>query len=136
MNPFLFSTVAKPLNDTSRLRKPWSKALAAASIATLAWAGNAAAVNLNTATVIELQNVRGIGPKTAQIIIQERDRAGAFESFEDLSDRVRGIGPKKAQSLQAAGLEIDNTTSAKSQLEHKTAATKEESSALSKLFSN
>ena len=36
--------------------------------------------------------------------MQERERAGAFESLDDLA--VRGIGPKKAKALQAAGLTV------------------------------
>ena len=64
------------------------------------------ALDVNTATQVELRAVRGIGPKTAQIIIDERSRGGRYESFEDLSDRVKGIGPKKAASLQAAGLTL------------------------------
>ena len=133
MNPFLFSTVAKPVTDPKKLIKPWSKALAAASIATLAWAGNAGAVNLNTASAVELQNVRGIGPKTAQIIVQERDRAGAFDSFTDLSERVRGIGPKKAESLKAAGLTIAPDTKAESAITEKPDKS-EATGTLSKLF--
>lgn len=66
----------------------------------------AAAVDVNAATQAQLEAVRGIGPKTAEIIIQERMRGGQYESFEDLSDRVKGIGPKKAASLQAAGLTL------------------------------
>ncbi|HEY9459378.1 MAG TPA: helix-hairpin-helix domain-containing protein [Paralcaligenes sp.] len=64
------------------------------------------ALDVNTATQVELRALRGIGSKTAQIIIEERSRGGRFESFEDLSDRVKGIGPKKAASLQAAGLTL------------------------------
>lgn len=64
------------------------------------------AVDINTATVQQLQEVKGIGPKTAAIIIEERDRGGAFESMSDVSERVKGIGPKKAASLEAAGLKV------------------------------
>ncbi len=66
----------------------------------------ALAIDVNSATQQQLQGVRGIGPRTAQIIIDERKRGGRYESFEDLSDRVKGIGPKKAASLQAAGLTV------------------------------
>ncbi|WP_262344223.1 ComEA family DNA-binding protein, partial [Bordetella pertussis] len=47
---------------------------------------------------------RGVGPRTARVIIEERQRGGRFLSLEDLSERVSGIGHKKMQSLQAAGL--------------------------------
>jgi len=120
MNPFLHSTVARPLpSSQARLRSPraapgrrtprhrrLARALGAAGLAALAWSGGALAVDLNTASVAQLQDVRGIGPRTAQIIHQERERGGRYTSFEDLSDRVRGIGPKRAQTLRAAGLTI------------------------------
>jgi len=62
------------------------------------------AVDVNSATAQQLETITGIGPKTAQVIIDERTRGGSFESFDDLAERVKGIGPKKAHSLQAAGL--------------------------------
>ncbi|WP_397476131.1 ComEA family DNA-binding protein [Pusillimonas sp.] len=64
------------------------------------------AVNVNSAGAQELETITGIGPKTAQTIVDERTRGGSFESFEDLAERVKGIGPKKAKSLQAAGLTV------------------------------
>ena len=69
--------------------------------ASVAWA-----VNVNSAGAQELETITGIGPKTAQTIVDERTRGGSFESFEDLAERVKGIGPKKAKSLQAAGLTV------------------------------
>lgn len=69
--------------------------------------GLALAINVNSATVEQLQAVRGIGPKTAQIIVDERQRAGPYASFDDLSIRVKGIGPKKAATMQASGLTVE-----------------------------
>ncbi len=66
----------------------------------------AQAVDVNHASTSQLQGVRGVGPRMAQTIVDERERAGRFESLEDLSDRVRGIGRKRLQSLRAAGLRI------------------------------
>ncbi|WZB70682.1 helix-hairpin-helix domain-containing protein [Achromobacter xylosoxidans] len=63
-------------------------------------------VDVNSATAQQLESVSGIGPSTARTIVQERERAGAFESLDDLAERVRGIGPKKAKALQAAGLTV------------------------------
>ncbi|WP_454689440.1 ComEA family DNA-binding protein [Achromobacter aloeverae] len=65
-----------------------------------------AALDVNTATAEQLQTLRGVGPKTAAVIVRERQRGGNFLSLEDLSDRVRGIGSKKARALQEAGLSI------------------------------
>ncbi|CAB3672621.1 ComEA family DNA-binding protein [Achromobacter pestifer] len=64
------------------------------------------ALDVNQATAQQLESVRGIGPRTAEIIVSERERGGKFDSFEDLAERVRGIGLKKAQALEAAGLQI------------------------------
>ena len=121
MNPFLHHTAGRPPSgsfDAIRVpaatrragrRRPHSLSylLTAAGIAALTWAGTAGAVDLHTATLDQLRGIRGIGPKTAQIILDERDRGGRYLSFADLSDRVRGIGPRRAQSLQSAGLTID-----------------------------
>src|SRR5690606_33033465 len=64
------------------------------------------AVDVNTANAQQLETITGIGPKTAQVIIDERTRGGSFESFDDLAERVQGIGAKEAHSLQAAGLTL------------------------------
>src|SRR6266702_1900322 len=48
-------------------------------------------VNLNTATSEELQQVPGIGPATAEKILQMRKSYGAFKSVDDLL-AIRGIG--------------------------------------------
>lgn len=78
--------------------------------ASIGWAGmhaaQAAPVNANLATAAQLETIKGIGPKTAQIIIQERERSGPFESIQDLAERVRGIGPRKARALREAGLTV------------------------------
>lgn len=69
-------------------------------------APEARAVDVNQASAQQLETIRGIGPRTAEIIINERERGGRFDSFEDLAERVRGIGEKKAQALKAAGLQV------------------------------
>lgn len=50
-----------------------------------------AAVNLNTATAVELEEVDGVGPVLAAAIVQWRTDNGPFQSVEDLLD-VSGIG--------------------------------------------
>lgn len=74
----------------------------------LAYSLPVGALDLNQATSTELQALPGIGPKTAESIVEERERGGAFTSLQDLSDRVRGIGPKKLESLQEAGLMVQD----------------------------
>ncbi|MGB3836506.1 ComEA family DNA-binding protein [Castellaniella sp.] len=117
MNPFLHSAVAAPLNvpvrctarrpRLSRMASRVSRSARLAGVLALSWAAAVGAVDLNTASLDQLRGIRGIGPKTAQIILDERNRGGRYLSFTDLSDRVRGIGPRRAQALQSAGLTID-----------------------------
>ena len=71
------------------------------------------AVNINTATSVELQRIKGIGEKIAQSIIDERARGGDFESAEDLSIRIKGLGKKKTEKLIEAGLNIGSEQSKK-----------------------
>ena len=66
----------------------------------------ALALNVNEASAQQLESIRGIGPRTAAIIVSERERGGKFQSLDDFAERVRGIGQKKAQALEAAGLQV------------------------------
>ena len=56
-------------------------------------ASAAAAINLNTATAAQLESIPGIGAKTAERIIEYRQKNGAFKKVEDLMN-VRGVGEK------------------------------------------
>lgn len=57
-----------------------------------------ALVNINTATREELMTLNGVGEATANAIVEERERNGAFASTEDLV-RVPGIGEKKLAKI-------------------------------------
>jgi len=57
------------------------------------------AVNLNTATLTELQTLPGIGEVLAQRILEYRDRHGGFRAVTDLR-QVEGIGDAKFQQLK------------------------------------
>lgn len=61
--------------------------------------GAAAPIDLNSATLAELDTLPGIGPATAQAILDERERRGGFGSVEDLLD-VRGIGEAKLAAIR------------------------------------
>jgi len=50
-------------------------------------------INVNTATVEELVNLKRIGPKYAERIVQYREANGPFAKVEDIT-MVKGIGPK------------------------------------------
>jgi competence protein ComEA len=49
-------------------------------------------IDLNSATWVELTQLRGIGVTYAQRIVEDREEFGPFSSIDDLQ-RVRGIGP-------------------------------------------
>ena len=55
-------------------------------------------VDLNSASVVDLQRLPGIGPVAAQRIVDERSAGGPFRSVEDLV-RVPGIGPARVRVL-------------------------------------
>ncbi|MDX8380866.1 MAG: helix-hairpin-helix domain-containing protein [Ghiorsea sp.] len=57
-------------------------------------------VNINTAAVSQLQEVKGIGAKTAVAIVEYRKSNGKFKKLEDLKG-VKGIGDKKLKKLQS-----------------------------------
>src|SRR5712692_7418637 len=56
-------------------------------------------VNINTATSQELQQVPGIGPATAEKILQMRKSYGAFKSVDDLL-AIRGLGAKRLEKMR------------------------------------
>lgn len=56
-------------------------------------------VDLNTASVAELDTLPGVGPSTAQKIVADRAANGPFRGVEDLM-RVPGIGPAKFDALK------------------------------------
>ncbi len=56
-------------------------------------------VNINTATLEELNALPGIGPTTAQKIIDYRDENGAFSTIEDIMN-VSGIGPATFEEIR------------------------------------
>ncbi len=58
-----------------------------------------ASVSLNTGTQADLENLPGVGPATAQKIIEYRRENGGFTSIEELL-AVKGIGPKKMEAMR------------------------------------
>jgi competence protein ComEA len=56
-------------------------------------------ININTAGATDLQQVPGIGPSTAQKILDTRKSYGAFKSVDDLL-AIKGIGPKKLEKMR------------------------------------
>jgi len=62
--------------------------------------GEEGPISLGTATVEQLDTIDGIGPVTAEKIIEYRDQQGGLASVDQL-DRVSGIGPATMESLRA-----------------------------------
>ena len=56
-------------------------------------------VNINRASVTELDSLPGVGPSTAQAIVEYRVAHGPFASPEDLLN-VKGIGPAKFEAMR------------------------------------
>jgi competence protein ComEA len=65
--------------------------------------GQSGPISLGSATVEQLDQIEGIGPVTAQKIIEFRDQHGGLSSIDQL-DEVDGIGPATMETLRS-GLE-------------------------------
>ncbi len=63
-------------------------------------AAAAAKVDLNTATGEELESLPGVGPRTAELIIEYREQHDGFEKIEELMN-VRGIGERTFLRLRS-----------------------------------
>jgi competence protein ComEA len=95
--------LAARLADGQQVIVP-ATAKGAAGVAAGATAASGAAdgpISLGTATVEQLDTIEGIGPVTAQGIIEFRDEHGGLSSVEDL-DEISGIGPATMDALRGA----------------------------------
>lgn len=61
--------------------------------------GSRELININQATLQELQTVKGVGPSMAQRIVDYRDENGSFSSLDQLK-KVKGIGAKTFAKLE------------------------------------
>jgi competence protein ComEA len=95
--------LAAPLADGEQVVVPRrgaaAPAAAAGSGAAPAAGPPAAPVQLSTATLEQLDTLPGVGPATAQRILDYRAKHGAFSSVDEL-DAVPGIGPKRLDQLR------------------------------------
>jgi len=57
------------------------------------------AININSASAVELQNLPGIGPVTAERIVAYRTEHGRFASVDDLI-QVKGVGEKTLENIR------------------------------------
>lgn len=98
--------LAAPLGDGQKVHVPLQGEVASAEAGDAAGSvtagssdGGSSLVNINSATVEELDSLPGVGPSTAAAIVEDRDANGPFSSPEDLM-RVSGIGEKKFAKLR------------------------------------
>ena len=96
--------LAAPLSDGVQVVVP--ARLAAAPAVAPASSGSPGAasqgpVHLNSATLEQLDALPGVGPVTAQKILDYRDENGGFASVDEL-DAVPGIGPARMEDLREA----------------------------------
>jgi len=94
--------LAAPLADGQQVVVPARPPPASAGAGTAAAGGETAPggpIHLNTATLEQLDALPGVGPVTAQKILDYRQAHGAFSSVDEL-DAIAGIGPARLESLR------------------------------------
>ena len=91
--------LAAPLADGLQVLVPRRQRGAAGAAAGTDSTMPAGPVHLNSATLEQLDALPGVGPVTAQKILDYRKQNGGFTSVDDL-DAVPGIGPARLESLR------------------------------------
>jgi competence protein ComEA len=96
--------LAAPLRDGDRLYVPRAGEVPPVQAGiTPPTGGDGAAssgpININSATAAQLDSLPGVGPATAQAIVDHRSQHGPFASVDSLTE-VRGIGPAKLEALR------------------------------------
>jgi competence protein ComEA len=86
------AAVAVAAADVSAFQAKPAKAKAAAT--------TAAPLNLNTATLADLEALPGVGASTAKLIIEHRQKTGGFKKVEELMN-IKGIGEKSFLKLKS-----------------------------------
>jgi competence protein ComEA len=99
-------------------------ALLALGFAGLTWAQQ---IDLNKATEVELDALKGVGPVLTKAVMDERKKA-PFKNWEDATSRVKGLGPQKASSLSEQGVRVQGSAYTVKVAEQKPAASKDASS--------
>ena len=82
------------------------KKIIATLLALYAAAAFAASVDVNKASLAELEAVKGVGPVAAAKILDERKK-GSYKDWSDVMQRVHGIKEARAAKLSSAGLTVN-----------------------------
>ncbi len=77
------------------MKKTLCSLFASLLLSSSAWA----AVDLNSATQSELETVKGIGPAKAKLIVEYRQKNGAFKNLDALAG-VKGFGKASVSKLK------------------------------------
>jgi competence protein ComEA len=91
--------LAAPVADGQQVIVPLRGRAARAGTPAAAGSAVGGHVHLNTATLEDLDTLPGVGPVTAQKILDYRNEHGAFKSVDEL-DAVPGIGPARLAELK------------------------------------
>ncbi len=93
--------LAAPLADGTQVVVPIKAPAGSAGTSISGATAPAGPVHLNIATPEQLDALPGVGPVTAQKILDYRQKHGAFSSLEEL-DAIPGIGPARIEQLRDA----------------------------------
>ena len=102
----------------------WKKVtgvLLAIGFAGLTWAQQ---IDLNKATEVELDALKGVGPVLTKAVMDERKKA-PFKDWEDATNRVKGLGTQKAISLSEQGVRVQGSAYTVKVADKKPAASKD-----------
>jgi competence protein ComEA len=91
--------LAAPLADGEQVLVPVRAGTGAAAASAPGPPSPSAPVDLNSATVEQLDALPGVGPVTAQKIVDYRQQHGPFTSVDGL-DAIPGIGPARVENLR------------------------------------
>jgi competence protein ComEA len=91
--------LAAPVADGQQVLVPGAQGAGGPGEALAPAADAAMPIQLNSATAEQLDALPGVGPVTAERIVEYREQHGAFASIDDL-DAVPGIGPARLEQLR------------------------------------
>ncbi|MBR1647364.1 MAG: helix-hairpin-helix domain-containing protein [Selenomonadaceae bacterium] len=91
--------LAAPISDGQHVHIPTKEIFLRTNQETSSSPTDGDKVNINTADAEKLTTLKGIGPATAQKIIDYREQNGAFKTIDEIKN-VRGIGEKKFDAIK------------------------------------